>query len=111
MVGEARLVKKWLVEAGRAPGRTIVLYLKISKTETIRRMTGRSIAQNRSDDNLQALEERLRYYKKNISAVCEYFKKQFVFHTISSMGGIAEVEKNIEQCINAFLHPKNSTRN
>lgn len=104
MVGEARLVKKWLSEAGRSPEHTIVLYLKISKTETIKRMTERSAAENRADDNRNALENRLRYYKKNISAVCIYFKKHFRFRTVSSMGDIAAVEKNIEQSINQCLH-------
>jgi adenylate kinase len=107
MVGEARLTKKWLAESGRDSKYTIVLYLKISKTEMIKRMTGRSIAENRADDNLKALEHRLHYYKKNISAVCEYFKKQFTFHMISSMGDITTVEKNIEQSINAFIHAQN----
>jgi adenylate kinase len=111
MVGEARLTKKWLSEAGRDPNRTIVLYLKITKTETIKRMTGRSIAENRADDNLQALENRLIYYRINITAVCEYFKRHFTFRTVSSMGDIATVEKNLEQPINAFIHSQNPTGN
>lgn len=111
MIGEARLVRKWLREAGRGSDQVIVLYLKITKAEIVSRMLGRSTAEQRSDDNLKALENRLKYYKKNISQVCEYFKKHFVFHTISSMGEIAAVEKNIEKSINAFIQTQNRTRN
>jgi adenylate kinase family enzyme len=111
MIGEARLVRKWLEETGRTKDHILVLYLKITKAEMIKRMKIRAAAEKRSDDTLAAIQNRIKYYKKNIFAVRDFFKKNYRYRTISSMGSIKQVERNIENEINAFFIRQNRTRN
>jgi len=111
MIGEARLVRKWLAETGRTSEHILVLYLKITKTEMIKRMKIRAASQKRSDDTLAAIQNRIKYYKKNISAVRDFFKQHYAYRTVSSMGSINQVERNIENEINAFFIRQNRTRN
>jgi adenylate kinase family enzyme len=111
MIGEARLVRKWLAESGRTSENILVLYLKISKAEMIKRMHLRGAAEKRSDDTLAAVQNRIKYYKKNISAVSDFFKKHYAYKTVSSMGSIPQVEKNIEHEINTFFLHKDRSRN
>jgi len=108
MLGEARLVRKWLKEIGRSDKDILVLYLKVTKDEMINRMNGRGIVVKgqflkRSDDNLKALKNRIKYYETNIKTVIEYFKKYYSYKTISSMGTIKEVRKLIERQVNEFI--------
>jgi adenylate kinase family enzyme len=111
MIGEARLVRKWLEETGRTKDHILVLYLKITKAEMIKRMKIRAASEKRSDDTLAAIQNRIKYYKKNISAVRDFFKKHYRYRTISSMGSIQQVERNIENEINVFFIHQNRTRN
>lgn len=94
MLGEAKLVFKWL----KAEGRTnpLVIYLTIPMRETIRRMTERKADfagkfGKRPDDNISALKERVKYYRKNIKEVVSYFKKQYRFKKISSNAPVPKV--------------------
>ena len=91
MLGEAKLVAKWLKQQKR--GRIIFVYLSIPLAETMRRMTGRKTYfrgkfSKRPDDNNRALKNRLIYYKKNINHVVTYFKKLYPFVKISTIGTI-----------------------
>ena len=98
MIGEAKLVTKWL----KAEKRTNVLfiYLSIPLAETINRMTGRKEYfkgkfSKRPDDNTKALQNRISYYKKNISEVVKYFRSQYPYKKISSLGTISAARKKI----------------
>ena len=111
MIGEARLVRKWLKEIGRSDKDVLVLYLKITKGEMIKRMNGREVVvkgkiAKRTDDNLQALKNRIKYYETNIKHVVEYFKKHYSYKVISSMGTIKEVEQLIERQADGFISSK-----
>ena len=102
MLGEAKLVAKWLKQEKR--NRILFIYLSIPMSETIRRMTGRKTYfrgkfSKRPDDNNKALKNRLVYYKKNITKVVAYFKKHYPFVKISTMGTVAEARKRINQAI------------
>lgn len=103
MLGEAKLVAKWLKLEKR--GNVLFIYLSILPKEIIRRMTARKTYfrgkfSKRPDDNNKALKNRISYYKKNISEVVAYFKKLYPFVKISTMGTIPEARKRI----NASLH-------
>ncbi len=91
MLGEARLVAKWLKAEKR--GRVLFIYLSIPLKETIYRMTSRKTYfrgkySKRPDDNNRALKNRIAYYKKNIAEVVAYFKKHYPYIKISTMGSI-----------------------
>lgn len=98
MLGEAKLVAKWLKQEKRK--RVLFIYLSIPLKETIYRMTSRKTYfrgkfSKRPDDNNQALKNRIAYYKKNISEVVVYFKKLYPFVKISTMGTISDARKRL----------------
>ena len=98
MIGEARLVAKWLKQYGRRD--PLVIYLHIPMHEMLRRtgarreyIGGRLV--KRDDDSAKALKNRMRYYEKQIAQVVVFFKKKYVFKKISSYGSKPEVWKKI----------------
>jgi len=105
MIGEAKLVAKWM----KAEKRTNILfaYLSIPLAETIKRMTGRKTYfrgkfSKRPDDNNKALKNRLAYYKKNIQPVVSYFKKIYPSIKISTMGTIPEAKKRLLKALQTY---------
>ena len=98
MIGEAKLVTKWLRQEKRT--NVLFIYLSIPKEEIILRMTGRKEYfkgkfSKRPDDNDKALKNRIAYYKKNIAEVVSYFKQHYPFIKISTVGSIAEAKLRI----------------
>lgn len=105
MLGEAKLVSKWLKKEKRV--RVLFIYLTIPLKETIKRMTSRKTYfkgkfSKRPDDNNKALKNRLMYYQKNIAEVVAFFKTKYSFVKISSLGTIAEARKKILQSLNKY---------
>ncbi len=98
MLGEAKLVAKWLKQEKR--GSVLFIYLSIPLKETILRMTARKTYfkgkfSKRPDDNNKALKNRISYYKKNITEVVAYFKKLYPFVKISTLGTIFQARKRL----------------
>ncbi|HVY67444.1 MAG TPA: nucleoside monophosphate kinase [Patescibacteria group bacterium] len=96
MLGEARLVAKWLKAERR--DRILFIYLSIPLKETIRRMTSRKgyfrgKFSKRPDDNDRALKNRIRYYQTNIKQVVAYFKRLYPYKKISSLGTIVQARR------------------
>ena len=105
MLGEAKLVSKWLKNEKR--GNIIFIYLSVPLSETIKRMTGRKTYfkgkfSKRPDDNNKALKNRIAYYKKNISEVVKYFKKLYPFINISTLGNIPIARKRLLTRLNKY---------
>ena len=98
MIGEAKLVAKWLKNERRAD--PLVIYMSIPMRETIRRMTQRredfkGKFSRRTDDSLKALKNRVKYYRTNIGDVVNFFKKIYVFTKISSNAPVPKVRKQL----------------
>jgi adenylate kinase len=98
MIGEARLVAKWLREADRSD--PLVIYLTIPAAESLRRVRNRIAvvggkAVKRDDDTERALINRRKYYREQVALVVAFFKKKYTFRKISSLGSEAEVERRI----------------
>ncbi|MBI5530154.1 MAG: nucleoside monophosphate kinase [Candidatus Doudnabacteria bacterium] len=98
MIGEAKLVTKWLKQQKRE--RTIFIYLSIPLKETILRMTGRKEYfkgkfSKRPDDNNKALKNRIAYYQKNIAEVVTYFRKLYPYTKISTIGTVSEAKNRL----------------
>jgi len=105
MLGEAKLVAKWLKQEKR--GRVLFIYLSIPLKETIRRMTSRKTYfkgkfSKRPDDNDKALKNRIRYYQKNIQEVVSYFKKLYPFINISTIGTIPAAKKRLAEHLEKY---------
>lgn len=106
MLGEAKLVAKWLKETKR--NNILFIYLSIPLAETIRRMTSRKTYfkgkfSKRPDDNDKALQNRINYYKVNIKQVVGYFKRLYPSIKISTMGTISEARKRLGDRIEKFF--------
>ena len=105
MLGEAKLVNSWLKAEKRT--RVLFVYLTIPLKETIKRMTGRKTYfrgkfSKRPDDNNKALKNRLKYYQNNIRHVVKFFKSQYPFIKISTMGSIMQARKRLIADLNKF---------
>jgi adenylate kinase len=114
MIGEAKLVHKWMNQVARNDGTVLVLYLNVPKKEIERRMLGRieyfdGKYSKRADDNKQALKNRIKYYRDNISEVIKFFKSKYKYKLINGLGTEEEVFKRIEKAIHEFN--KEQTRN
>lgn len=98
MIGEARLVAKWLAEYERAE--PLVIYIHIPTAEILRRATGRVVyvggkVMKRDDDTERALANRRRYYREQVSQTVAFFKNKYTFKNISGLGSEADVLKRI----------------
>lgn len=106
MLGEAQIVNLLLKQQHRiAP---LVIYLSIPVEETIKRMHDRvgyfaGKYGKRSDDSNQALKNRIKYYRKNIAEVIEFFSSYYEFHKINGLGSRSQVQKQIEQVVKQYL--------
>ena len=105
MIGEARLVARWLKREKRQ--RVVFIYLTIPLKETMRRMTSRKTYfkgkfSKRPDDNNKALKNRVAYYKKNISEVVKFFKTKYRFKKISSLGSIPAARKKLSDYLSVI---------
>lgn len=108
MLGEAKLVAKLLKQASRSA--TIVIYLSVPSQVTIERIHSREgyfsgKFGKRADDSVAALKNRVKYYRKNVSQVIDFFKSQYPYKKISGLGSRQEVFKHIEDCISKFAGP------
>ncbi len=119
MVQEARLADKLLRQTGRS--KPLVLYITIPVKETQRRIATRkgylgTHTSHRSDDTVKGLQNRAKYYRKNIKAVTEYFATVYTFARIDGMGTPAQVRNRIQKAITFYLKNyeaiyKNTSRN
>ena len=97
-IGEAKLIYRWLKQQNR--GRAILIYLNIPMPETVKRMANRveyfkGKFSKRADDNKAALQNRVKYYRKNITGVIKFFRTKFPFKQISGLGAKEEVKKRL----------------
>jgi adenylate kinase len=104
-IGEAKLIFQWLKQQKRS--KAILLYLNIPMSETIKRMSGRveyfkGKFSKRTDDNKAALENRVKYYRKNIAGVVKFFKTKYPYKQISGIGTKQQVEKRILEFVKRY---------
>lgn len=100
MIGEVKLAVKELAPR-QHPG--LYIYLTISEEEIHRRVRQRAKAENRKDDTVAAVRERLRYYRTHIARVNEYLKSQFQNGRISSEGSQRVVNQRLVSFIEKHI--------
>ncbi len=104
-IGEAKLIFQWLKQQKRE--KAILLYLTIPMQETLKRMANRTEYfkgkfSKRTDDNTTALQNRVKYYRKNIAGVIAFFKTKYPYKQISGLGSRAEVQKKIVEYVKKY---------
>src|SRR3989338_3436378 len=102
MLNEAKLVIRLLKKYGRAM--PVVLYITIPLEETVQRMHKRNGYDTgkfgkRVDDSVEALKNRARYYRRNVSAVVGYLESEFPYKKISGVGSKGDVQKRVLEAI------------
>lgn len=105
MLGEAKLVAKWLKAERRT--KPLVIYLTIPHKEIIHRMTSRKEYfkgkfSKRPDDNDKALTNRIKYYKKNIKEVVSFFKSIYHHKKISTHGTVIDARSRLLKSVHAY---------
>ena len=106
MVGEAKLIVGLLKKAKRPD--PLVIYLTIPQGEVVKRISQRKGYYNtkfskRSDDSIQALKNRAKYYKTNIKQVTSFLDKIYRFVRINGLGSRAVVRAKIQKAIKEHL--------
>jgi len=106
MLGEAKIATQMLKRLHRTD--PLVIYLSIPLDETVQRMHDRvgyfkGKYGKRDDDSDAALKNRVRYYRKNIAQVLEFFQSKYRFEKISALGSKREVQQRILHVLQEFL--------
>ncbi len=105
MIGEAKLVAKWLKQYKRSD--PFFMYLSIPMAEILRRAKLRTVYVNgkrkkRDDDSERAIRNRKRYYEQQVSQTVAFFKKRYAFKKISGVGTREAVWRKIDAALRAF---------
>lgn len=108
MIGEAKLVYKWMQQVKRTPENVIALYLHIPEKEVLKRAKNRveyykGKFSKRPDDSFDSLKNRVKYYRKNIAQVVTFFKSKYSYKEINGLGTRTEVRKRIDRAITEIL--------
>ena len=73
----------------------LVLLLKVSEDEIVRRISGRreeaAAAGERSDDREDVVRERLRVYRRDTEPLADYYRSHGVLEDIDGTGAVEEV--------------------
>ncbi len=77
-------------------------YIKVSEKEAQLRLGKRG----RSDDNKEEIKERLRWFKKEVNPVINYYKKKGVLLEINGEQSVEEVDRELREKINDFFNKK-----
>lgn len=106
MIGEAKLLRKLLNQAKRSD--PLVIYLKISPEETVKRISKRHGYQNtkykkRSDDTSAGLKNRAKYYRQQMAKVTKYLARHYEFVCLDGFGTPVQVEKRINKAVKDFI--------
>ena len=80
-----------------------VFYLEINKDDIIKRLLKRSNTQNRNDDTLEVIQNRIEQYDDNTKPVIDYYHKVGILHQITANNTIEEVFSKIRSIIDASV--------
>ncbi|MBP9771324.1 MAG: nucleoside monophosphate kinase [Candidatus Pacebacteria bacterium] len=72
-----------------------VFFLNVSDEEMRNRIGKRATIENRTDDNDEALRERMQEYEKHTARALEFFKSQNTYVEIDGQGSIEEVHGRV----------------
>lgn len=91
-VAQAEALDEMLAQRGKKID--MVLELKVDDSEIIKRIEKRAAEEGRTDDNIEALKNRLAAYRDYASKVLPYYKSRPVrFDTVDGQQSVADVTK------------------
>lgn len=106
MIGEAKFVHNLLQTSGRSSSDTIFLYLRIPRSEIIKRSMLRGKKEGRKDDSPEAIKKRIAYGRGDFKKVVKFFRQKYYSKDINGMRSVAQVHKSIIKEINEFISKK-----
>ena len=96
MLGEAKLMAHQLGTQRRAD--PLVVYLSIPFSEVVRRAEKRG----RSDDQPNALRNRIAYYRVHMAAAVRFYRRRYAFRKVSGIGTRDAVFARLRKVIDAY---------
>ncbi|HXK40121.1 MAG TPA: nucleoside monophosphate kinase [Candidatus Paceibacterota bacterium] len=72
-----------------------VFFLTVSDEEMQRRIEKRATAEGRTDDNDEALRERLQEYERHTARALDFFKSQDTYVEIDGEGSVEEIHERV----------------
>ncbi len=81
----------------------LVLNIRLSEKEAVRRIMLRAGTSGRADDNIQTIENRFKVYHAKTTPVLNYYRAQKKIITIDDRPSIVKVFQQIKKTINIYL--------
>lgn len=80
-----------------------LISLDVPRKELVNRMINRSKIENRSDDNIDVIENRLKEYDEKTLPVIDFFKEQGKFYEVCGLGDVESVFGKVTDIIEQVL--------
>lgn len=77
----------------------LVINLKLSEEEALKRILKRGKISGRSDDNLKTTKNRLHIYKTRTEPILDYYRKRKILKEVDGKRTIKQIEKEIKKII------------
>jgi adenylate kinase len=96
-IGQAEFLVDFLKKQGLTKMATI--FMELDRGECIRRLLARAQHEARTDDTLESIQTRFRYYDQVMKPAMDYLKKETDFLMIDASLSVEEVEKSIHEVL------------
>lgn len=100
---QAQLLDEYLEQ--RNDRLDLVLHLNVKQDELLERLLKRAEIENRSDDNKNTIQERLRVFYTQTAPLLDYYGTRGKLATIDGMQGPDEVFADIRECVLGRMKP------
>ena len=80
----------------------MVLELKADVQAMVQRMLKRARLENRSDDTLEAFQNRLEVYRTQTAPLLEYYQQRGIRETVDAMGSREDVFREVQRVVGRF---------
>ena len=94
---QAELVDKTLALRGHRLSR--VLLLDVPEEELVRRLHGRAIQEQRSDDTPETIRTRLIVYQQETAPLVAHYAERGIVHRVPGLGSIEEIAEAIKRIL------------
>jgi adenylate kinase len=99
-VGQALVVRSMAEEAGATPD--AVIYLEASRDELVRRILARAETEDRSDDTVEVVQNRLQVFDEATRPLVDYYRSRGLLYVIDANQSEDEVAEHILAAIGSL---------
>lgn len=96
-VAQAEAVDRFL--AARSVGIDHVLCLEADENELVKRLLGRAAEQGRSDDNENAIRQRLEVYRAQTEPLIDFYRGRGVVRSVDAVGSVEDISMRIKEAL------------